>query len=973
MDPKKLSERVSAARKEVEARGETFYPGPSRIHLAAFPPRERWDAWVELDSSAWPAKVERRYMLVPTTCFNCESACGLLAYIDRDTLQVRKFEGNPEHPGSRGRNCAKGPATLNQVTDPDRILHPLKRAGKRGEGKWVQVSWDEALDDIAARIRRSIVEGRPNEVMYHVGRPGEDGYTERVLAAWGVDGHNSHTNVCSSGARAGYHFWMGPDRPSPDHAHAKVIFLISSHLEAGHYFNPHAQRVIEGKKNGAKLIVFDTRLSNTATHADYWVAPYPGSEAAILLAIANDLIQRDRYNRDFVRRWWNWQEYLETAHPGMEPSFENFEHMLKKLYAAYTFEFAAAESGVEPRVLAAIADVVAGAGTRLSTHNWRSAAAGNLGGWQVARTLFLLNALVGAVATEGGTHPNAWNKFVPRPIHMPPHPPKWNDLTWPVEYPLAINELSFLLPHFLKEGRGKLEVYFTRVYNPVWTNPDGSAWIEVLTDERLVGLHVALSPTWSETAFFADYILPMGLGSERHDLHSYEQYDGQWVGFRQPVLRAARERRGERIGDTRDANPGQVWEENEFWIEVSWRVDPDGSLGIRKYFESKKQPGEKLGVDEYYDYIFEHSVPGLPERAAHEELTPLEYMRRYGAFEITRRVGALYEQEVPQAELQDTRVDRRARIYTRAPKPDSPNVVPLPTPDPDDEGRRAVGVMIDGKALRGFPTPSGRLEFYSRTVADWGWPEYALPSYIKSHIHPDNLAPGEMPLIATFRLPVQIHTRGGNAKWLDEIAHTNPLWIHSTDASRLGLRTGDLVRVETAIGHFIVKAWVSQGIRPGVVACSHHMGRWKLGETGQRQVMATVDLKRDDQRWTMRRLKGVEAYESADPDTLKIWWGDVGVHQNLTFPVQPDPISGMHCWHQAVRVRKAEPGDRYGDIAIDAERAHDVYKEWLTLCRPAHQYSPDGTRRPYWLLRPLKPGREAYRLPDRLEPERRDP
>ncbi len=314
-------------------------------------------------------------------------------------------------------------------------------------------------------------------------------------------------------------------------------------------------------------------------------------------------------------------------------------------------------------------------------------------------------------------------------------------------------------------------------------------------------------------------------------------------------------------------------------------------------------------------------MPGLPERAAHEELTPLEYMRRYGAFEITRRVGALYEQEVPRAELQDTRVDHRARIYTRAPKPDSPNVVPLPTPDPDDEGRRAVGVMIDGKALRGFPTPSGRLEFYSRTVADWGWPEYALPSYIKSHIHPDNLAPGEMPLIATFRLPVQIHTRGGNAKWLDEIAHTNPLWIHSTDASRLGLRTGDLVRVETAIGHFIVKAWVSQGIRPGVVACSHHMGRWKLGETGQRQVMATVDLKRDDQRWTIRRLKGVEAYESADPDTLKIWWGDVGVHQNLTFPVHPDPISGMHCWHQAVRVRKAEPGDRYGDIAIDAERA----------------------------------------------------
>ena len=182
VDLQRLGERVSAAREEVEARGETFYPGASRIHLAAFPPKERWDDWVELDSRAWPERVEKRSMLVPTTCFNCESACGLLAYVDKETLQVRKFEGNPEHPGSRGRNCAKGPATINQVTDPDRILHPLRRVGERGGGGWERVSWDEALDDIAGRIRAALQEGRAEEIMYHVGRPGEDGFTERVLA-----------------------------------------------------------------------------------------------------------------------------------------------------------------------------------------------------------------------------------------------------------------------------------------------------------------------------------------------------------------------------------------------------------------------------------------------------------------------------------------------------------------------------------------------------------------------------------------------------------------------------------------------------------------------------------------------------------------------------------------------------------------------------------------------------------------------
>jgi anaerobic selenocysteine-containing dehydrogenase len=967
MKIRELNKRVSAARRETESRGETFYPGPSRIHLAAFPPKERWDDWVELDSRAWPRRKERRYMLVPTTCFNCESACGLLAYVDRESLQVQKFEGNPEHPGSRGRNCAKGPATLNQVTDPDRILYPLKRAGRRGEGKWVRVSWDEALNDIASRIRKAIIENRHNEIMYHVGRPGEDGFTERILAAWGVDGHNSHTNVCSSSARAGYQYWMGLDRPSPDHANARVILLISSHLETGHYFNPHAQRVIEAKASGAKLIVFDTRLSNTATHADIFISPYPGSEAAILLSIANYLIQNELYNREFVRRWWNWEEYLAIEQPEIETNFENFESALKKLYESYTFEFAAAESGVDARVIEEIAKVVSTAGTRFSSHNWRSAAAGNSGGWAVARTLFMLNALLGAVATEGGVFPNAWNKFVPKPIYTPPHPPRWNELTWPREYPLAMNELSFLLPHFLKDGRGKLDVYFTRVYNPVWTNPDGFSWVEVLQDESLIGCYVALTPTWNETSYFADYILPMGHGSERHDLHSYETHDAQWIGFRQPVLRAARERMGVKVSDTRLINPGEVWEENEFWLELTWRIDPMGDLGIRQFAESKKHAGERLSVDEYYEYIFENSVPGLKERASSEGLTPLEFMRRYGAFEVRKKVGAIYEETVPDDELDDVRVDSFGRVYTKAPKPASPNIVPISSPDPDEEGRRLVGVAIEGQTLRGFPTPSGRLEFYSRTLSDWGWHEQSIPVYIKSHIHPENLTDEQTVLISTFRLPVQIHTRSANAKWLDEIAHTNPLWIHPIHAARLGLKTGEMVRVETEIGYFVVRAWVTEGIRPGIVACSHHMGRWKLTEEGQRQLMATVSLDQQGNRWGLKRKAGVAPYESSDPDTLRIWWTDVGVHQNLTFPVHPDPVSGQHCWHQAVRVRRAEAGDRYGDISVDVKLAREVYRRWLEMTRPADNHSPDGTRRPYWLLRPLKPAREFFRLPEQEE------
>ncbi|HXH81473.1 MAG TPA: molybdopterin-dependent oxidoreductase [Candidatus Tectomicrobia bacterium] len=918
--------------------------------LAAYPPVERWDDWEELDAQAWPRKVARRYALIPTICFNCEAACGLLAYVDTATHRIQKFEGNPVHPGSRGRTCAKGPATLNQVDDPERIRYPLRRKGPRGGGEWERVTWDEALDDIAGRIRRAIVEGRPQEVMYHLGRPGHElVYLQRVFHAWGIDGHNSHTNVCSASARAGYAFWMGMDRPSPDHANARLMLLLSSHLETGHYFNPHAQRIIEGKMRGAKVCVIDTRLSNTASMADWWLSPWPGTEAAVLLAIANSLVRERRYDREFVRRWVNWEEYLRAARPDLPVTYEAFERALEDLYARFTPEFAARESGVAAETIVEVARAVGEARGRLATHVWRNTAAGNLGGWQVARALQLLVVLTGSVATEGGTAPNVFNKAIPAPPMMPPPAKVWSELLMPREYPLAFFEMSFLLPHFLREGRGTLAMYFTRVYNPVWTNPDGMSWIEMLTDEAKVERHACLTPIWSETAWFADYVLPMGHASERHDLMSQETHAARWIGFRQPVLRLALERQGRTFEWTWQAHEaaglGQVWEEDEFWIALSWRIDPDGALGIRKYFESPYRPGERLRIDEFYRWIFEHSVPGLPEAAAREGLTPLAYMRRYGAFLVEERVYESHATPLPARDLEGATVDPATRIVTR--------------------GGQAIGLEVDGVPRAGFPTPSRRLEFFSPTLEAWGWPEHAVPGYIQSHVHWSRLdrARGEMVLLPTFRLPTLIHTRSGNAKWLYEISHTNPVWLHPEDAARLGVATGDLVRVETAIGHFVDRAWVTDALRPGIVACSHHIGRWRLREEtgGERWSTALVDLERPAPgRWRMRQRHGIRPFDSDDPDSRRVWWEEAGVNQNLAFPVQPDPVSGQHCWHQKVRVAKAGPDDRYGDIEVDTERAFAVYREWLALTRPAP--GPGGLRRPLWLPRAFKPDPAAYRL-----------
>jgi anaerobic selenocysteine-containing dehydrogenase len=199
---------------------------------------------------------------------------------------------------------------------------------------------------------------------------------------------------------------------------------------------------------------------------------------------------------------------------------------------------------------------------------------------------------------------------VPKPFKTPPPIDAWNELHLPDEWPLAHYEMSFLLPHFLEEGRGEIDVYFTRVYNPMWINPDGFMWMEALLDEEKIKCHVALTPTWNESAWFADYVLPMGHAGERHDLMSQETHAGQWIAFRQPVRRVALEKLGKPVRFTYEANPGEVWEENEWWIELSARMDPDGSLGVRQWFESPYRPGEIVTVDEYYRGSSRTACPG---------------------------------------------------------------------------------------------------------------------------------------------------------------------------------------------------------------------------------------------------------------------------------------------------------------------------------------------------------------------------
>ncbi|MBM4061694.1 MAG: formate dehydrogenase [Planctomycetes bacterium] len=877
---------------------------PRTPPLADFPPPERWDDWEELDAAAWPRRVVRRCSLVPTICGDCEAACGLLAYVDRDSGAIQRLEGNPEHPGSRGRLCARGPATLNRIHDPERILLPMRRVGPRGSGRFAATTWDEVLRELGARIRKAVVEGRGAELLSHGGRPGPYGFAARALRAFGGIDHGSPTDA------------LGPLLPDP--GRAKFTLRICSHGDASRCLGPHAGRAAEPGPRDGKLAVCGACLSDAASTADHWLAPRPGTEALLLLGFVHVLLRLDLVAWDFVRDWVDWQGYQRGK--GRTVDFAAFQRGLRDDYAFATPAHVASTSGLDAGLVERVGREIGEAGRGFAAHLAQDEA-GSAGA--TARNLQFLAMLVGAAGAPGGTGQGHGATLVPTSGARLQG--ARSDLLHPREYPLARHGLGLLLPHLLLSGRGRIDTCFS-VDDPVGTYPDGAMWIEALADEGLVGNHVLLSPAWNATARWADFVLPMGHAGERHELVAHETPAADWLGFGQPVHRVLAERRGRQVTWTYECNPGQVWEEDEFWIALSWHVDPDGSLGIRRHFESPYRPGERVTVEEHYRWIFENSVPGLPEAARQLGLSPLEYMRRRGGFATPRPARPTHEQALPPGEYE---IDLENGIVR--------------------QHGAVAGVYAGGKARLGFPTRSRKLELFSPAMAELGWPEYAAPAATANHVDEPHLdrGQGEMVLVPTSPLPAPKHARSPGGKWLGELSNGNPVWIHPDDADRLGLCTGDLLRVTTRTGHAVNAAWITEGVRPGVVACGQATGRWTVrGDfvSGSRWQLHEVDLRKvSPTAYLMRRTRPVGPFVSDDPDSRNVWWHSGGVFHELTFPVQPDPVTGTHCLYQKVTVTRAEPGDRYGDVFVDTAKSMLVFAEWLAKARPAGDGPPAAT------------------------------
>ena len=196
--------------------------------------------------------------------------------------QDPEVRGQPRAPGQPRPQLRQGPGHAQPGAGPG--AHPLPAASARasaGKASGSASAGTRCWTTSAGASAQALVEGRQKEIMYHLGRPGHElVYLQRVFHAWGIDGHNSHTNVCSAGARAGYAFWHGFDRPSPDHAARASSCSCPPTSRRG----TTSTRTPSGSSRArwrAPRSAWWTRGSrNTASMADYWLSPWPGTEAA---------------------------------------------------------------------------------------------------------------------------------------------------------------------------------------------------------------------------------------------------------------------------------------------------------------------------------------------------------------------------------------------------------------------------------------------------------------------------------------------------------------------------------------------------------------------------------------------------------------------------------------------------------------------------------------------------------------------
>jgi anaerobic selenocysteine-containing dehydrogenase len=425
----------------------------------------------------------------PTVCRMCPAGCGILVRVVNG-LAV-KIEGNPRHPLSQGKVCPKAQAALQVLYDPDRLRGPKLRTGERGEGKWQDISWEEAIAQVADRLKK--IQVQPHTLLFlHNAPPGQmrdlidrfcRGYgSPNVVAVDGLDAERLAHLLTQGWFDLAAHDWENT---------AYVLFFGGSFLED---WQPqvHMLRAYSYMRRGrpdrrARIVQIGPRFSVSAAKADEWVPLLPGRLGALALGLAHVIVRERLYDPAFVANHCE--------------GFDDFAALLKEQYAPETV---AGLTGVPAETIKRLAREFAG-------HRPAVAVAGR-GLGEGTNAVFdhvavhALNALMGSIDVPGG---------VLRPRRLPftdwspalseePSQPRL-DGAGSAAYPLAVNAPHTLPARIVADDPYIPQVLFLHEVNPLFEGAGAARWWGALARIPLI---VSFSPFMDESTRYADLVLP---------------------------------------------------------------------------------------------------------------------------------------------------------------------------------------------------------------------------------------------------------------------------------------------------------------------------------------------------------------------------------------------------------------------------------------------------------------------------------
>lgn len=247
--------------------------------------------------------------VIRTNCRACHGGCGVLVHMKDGAID--KIEGDPDFPTNHGTICSKGLAFKQLVYHPDRLKYPLKRAGEKGEGKWERIGWEEAFDTIAHKLYHYKAEFGAESIVLGQGTSREfESFLSRFANLLGTPNVMGAGYMCYL-SRVVAALSVCGKLPIVDYeGNPQCVIVWGNNVvwnNADEYTGENLMRVLS---QGSKLIVVDPRLTYLAGRADVWLQLRPGTDTALMLGMANAIIEEELYDQEFVEKYVHgWDDF----------------------------------------------------------------------------------------------------------------------------------------------------------------------------------------------------------------------------------------------------------------------------------------------------------------------------------------------------------------------------------------------------------------------------------------------------------------------------------------------------------------------------------------------------------------------------------------------------------------------------------------------------------------------------------------